>query len=941
MAIESVKNVKELRRRQGGTMAGARPWSLALRTAAAWLLLMMLGAVCSPAADHVTTLHSGWRMLAASDVAADGDAISQPGFDASRWLPIHTMPATVLQVLEDDGVYKNLYFGANLESEVPHDLWKKQWWYRTRFAVPTGSEVYSLIFKGINYRADIWVNGHEVANRSQVAGMYQSFEFDVTRFVKPGEDNALAVRIIPEQALPDVNGVELADSWLDWINWNFIGYQDPAKHHYISFVPDRNAGIWKRVELSSTGRVVIRNPYVETRLPLPRLDEARLTVYCDLKNESNGPEEGTLQAQISRAGKPAIEIEKHVALPPNSMRQVAMDPAGYPQLTVSHPDLWWPYTWGKPSLYKLQLQFTAGGKVSDAKSIPFGIRQVQQFRDTDEQFPSVGRGGNFYLKVNGKDFLIRGAVYTPDLLFKHDPQRDRAIMAYTKDLGLNMLRWESKIADDDMFALADREGVPVMVGWMCCMQWEKWPQWSAEDQWVARQSLKAQIRNLRYHAAAFIWANGSDGLPPDSVLKDYHRILAGLHWQNAVVDTVSSFKRDATGNAMWSGIHMEGPYSWRPPYYWFNGQFPAPRGSCAEQGDNEVIPPYESLKKFIPAEKLWPINDVWYFHAGANNGNNTLATIRAVVDHRYGPSASAQEFAKKAQLAHYEETRAQFEDFAASGWTNHKMTLYWMLDNHWPSFFGHLFDYYLEPGGAYFGAKQGLRPLTVVFDGYATGERKTARVYAVNQTPSEQAGLKVSVKYYNLDGALKVHREQSGITLQPSTSRQVLTLEKQQGLTPVYFVRCQLYDATGKERADNVYWQSATEDDLGGPGHHNAFLLRPKQWADFTPLNTMPRAQVAVSGEALTQGSETHARITLSNGSNAVAFFLRAEVSNQADGDEILPITYSANYVTLFPHESRIITAAFSQGNAAGGKLFVRVEGYNVGAASAALSSQH
>ena len=106
---------------------------------------------------------------------------------------------------------------------------------------------------------------------------------------------------------------------------------------------------------------------------------------------------------------------------------------------------------------------------------------------------------------------------------------------------------------------------------------------------------------LRPHASVFIWANGSDGLPPVPVRQQYHQILSDLHWQNATVDTVSSFAKDANGDHLWDGIHMEGPYSWRPPTYWFSGEYPAPRGACAEQGDNEHIPTLESLKKFIPS----------------------------------------------------------------------------------------------------------------------------------------------------------------------------------------------------------------------------------------------------------------------------------------------------------------------------------------------------
>ena len=186
-----------------------------------------------------------------------------------------------------------------------------------------------------------------------------------------------------------------------------------------------------------------------------------------------------------------------------------------------------------------------------------------------------------------------------------------------KDLGINMLRWESKISSEHIVELADEQGIPVMFGWMCCNQWEKWDQWSEEDHRVASESLRSQILMLRPHASAFIWANGSDGRPPEPVRRSTARIISELHWQNAVVDTVSSFAKDANGERLWDGIHMEGPYSWRPPTYWFGGKYPATRGSAAEQGDNEHIPTLESLKKFIPADKLWPINDTWYMHAGA------------------------------------------------------------------------------------------------------------------------------------------------------------------------------------------------------------------------------------------------------------------------------------------------------------------------------------
>src|SRR5216684_2867094 len=481
------------------------------------LTVILLGRPFSSAqSPNLTELESGWKITSANSISGDESLISQGSYDASRWYAVKHMPATVLQILEENGVYKNLYYGMNLAT--PGDLWKQDWWYRTTFAAPAGRDVYSLIFKGINYRANIWLNGHKVANRATVVGMYDAFEFNVTQFIQAGSPNVLAVKVTPEQSLTGENGIELGDSWLDWINWKYLGYHDPEKHLDIPFVPDRNAGIWKRVFLSSTGAVTIRNPYVASDLPLPATSPATLSVYCDLINNTSKPVSGVLYAEISRPGKATIKFQRDIQLLRNASQEIAFGPADYSQLSVADPDLWWPYRWGKANLYQLKLSFKVkdSDEMSDSTAIEFGIRKITQRRDSDNSFPEIGSGGNFYLQVNGRDYLIRGGVYSPDLLFRSDSERDATIMHYAKDLGLNLLRWELKIADDSMIERADREGMPVMLGFMCCAQWEHWDLWNTEDQWVARASLRARIRELRSHPSVMIWANGSDGLPPDS-----------------------------------------------------------------------------------------------------------------------------------------------------------------------------------------------------------------------------------------------------------------------------------------------------------------------------------------------------------------------------------------------------------------------------------------
>lgn len=866
---------------------------------------------------NVLEISKGWQLASANKVTESGKIISGQSYSTASWYPIRRMPATVLEILEEDGIYPNLYYGMNLLTKVPQDLYKQDWWYRTTFTAPANRTTYWLSLPGINYRAEIWLNGKRLADSSQISGMYAAHELNVTDTIRPGEMNTLAIRVTPEQKVQDVNGVELADSWFDWINVKYLGYKGPLKNadHEVSFVPDRNAGVWKPVSLRSTGALKLSNPLVNTDLPLPRTDSATLTVFANVTNGTAQPVEGRVVGEILLHGRPSIHLEQSVLLKAGETREVSFDPDRFPQLRVMHPELWWPYTMGKPNLYDLHMKVLVGDLASDTESIRFGIRKITQHRDQDHEFPNVGKGGNFYLQVNGKNFLIRGAVYTPDLLYRYDPDREAAQLHYVKDMGLNMLRWESKISSEHIIELADEEGIPLMFGWMCCNQWEKWNQWDAEDHRVAEESLRSQILMLRSHAAVFIWANGSDGLAPEPVRSTYHKILQNLNWQNATVDTVSSFARAPNGDRLWDGIHMEGPYSWRPPSYWFAGRYAAARGACAEQGDNENVPAFESLKKFIPANALWPIGENWYFHGGSHQGNSELLNTQNAVDRRYGPSKNAEEFSQKAQLGLYEDTRAQFEDFAANGWANHKMTLYWMLNSPWPSFFGQLFDYYLKQGGAYYGAKKGLRPLSVVFDYYATGDHTHANISIVNQTLTSRHDLRVRIRIYDLMGNVRYDKQSNNLSVDAQGVMQALSLPLLRNLTSTYFVRCELFDGAERRLVDNVYWQSTTRDDVGDPSNDSAFDLKQASWADMTALNTMPQVPLQIHPKFVGSAASGNVDVVLHNTTRHIAFFERVEITDGKDGNEILPITYNDNYVTVFPGETVTIHANFSNSN--------------------------
>src|SRR6476646_3944743 len=264
--------------------------------------------VAAPAsrADGDIILREAWRVQSSAKVSSAAEAISISGFDASSWYKT-SAPNTVFAVLVENGVYKNPYFGMNLRSvpgvsyaigsefanqEMPADSpYAVPWWYRKEFEVPAqfkGKTVW-LAFRGINYRAEIWINGKKLAGSDQVVGAFRRYEFDVTQYVKAGAKNVLAVEV----SAPHAN--ELGITWVDW---------NPTP-------PDKDMGLWQEVVLSATGPVAIRHPAVETKLDLPAIDHAHLTVRAELQNASNAPVKGTLHGSILGTTSP-IEFSQAI-----------------------------------------------------------------------------------------------------------------------------------------------------------------------------------------------------------------------------------------------------------------------------------------------------------------------------------------------------------------------------------------------------------------------------------------------------------------------------------------------------------------------------------------------------------------------------------------------------------------------------------------------------
>ena len=852
-------------------------------------------------------LADGWMLQSSSKVDQSGETLSKAGFQPKGWYPV-SVPTTVVSALVKHKILPDPMFGMNLRQfpgvsypiganfsnlpMPPDSPYLVSWWYRKTFTLPAdykGKTVW-LNFRGINYRANIWMNGKQIAKSDDVAGAWRTYEFNVTGIAKPDLENVLAVQVFAPTEK------DLAITFVDW---------NPAP-------PDKNMGLWREVFLTVSGPVGLRYPTVISHVDAT--GNAQLTVTALLKNASKEAIHGTLRGAIDQ-----IEFAQDVELGAGENKDITFDPGKFPQLNLPHPRLWWPVHMGKPELYSLKMEFVVSGRISDHSETHFGIREVTSELNADQRR---------VFAINGKKILIRGGGWTPDMLLRESSQRLADEFRYVLDMGLNTIRLEGKLETEEFFERADREGILVMAGWCCCDHWERWGEWSPQDFDIAKASLQDQIYRLRSHPSVVMWLNGSDNPPPPDVEEMYLAVEKQLLFPNPVVSSATAKPTSVTGD---SGVKMTGPYEYVAPSYWsedkIDGSHHCNPGGCGgaygfntETSPGPAVPPIESLRAMLPKDHLWPIDDWWNYHAGGGQFKD-LHVYTDALTARYGKAETLEDYALKAQLMNYEGIRAMFEAYSRNKYTSTGV-IQWMLNNAWPSMIWHLYDYYLRPGGGYFGAKRALEPLHPL---YSYDDHS---VWVVSSRYDDVPRLKLTTKIYNLDMTEKFSQESSVDAAADSTNK-VLTLPVLTDASPVYFLVLRLEDSTGKLVGSNFYWLSTKPESLDWE-KSNWFTTPTSSFADYTALSQLPTANLKIASRTERQGEESVTHVAVENPGKALAFFVHLKVDKGKGGEEILPVIWEDNYFSLLPGEKREVTATYRTAELGSSKPDVEVSGWNV-----------
>ncbi|MFL6303344.1 MAG: glycosyl hydrolase 2 galactose-binding domain-containing protein [Candidatus Sulfotelmatobacter sp.] len=866
-------------------------------------------------------LHNNWFVQSSAKVTDTGAVISAPGYSHAGWLQTN-IPATPLGAEFDNNLVPSPYVDENaaqiagtcydVTTNYANVAWcngspygPTPWWFLNQFTLPStlaGQRIY-LHFDGINYRANLWVNGTQIASNTQMVGTYVRYEYDITNVAVIGGNNAVALQITG----PNGGNQELAITYVDW----------------QLMAPDRNEGVWRDAWITNSGAVNVRDPQVQYTVASD-LSSAALTVTAELSNPTSVSVSGTLSGTITPGN---ITFSQPVTLAARASHQLfTFTPASNSQLNIASPRLWWPAKLGPQNLYQATVQFSIAGALSDSQSFNFGIRKL------DTGLGPVDPSGNQWrwFKINNQPFVIKGGGWAYDMLLKYDfdPVQLQEQLQYALDMGLNTMRFEGKMEDQTYYDLADQYGILLMSGWCCCTSWEQWKNWSTESQTVANSSLDTQMRELRNHPSAFLWLNSSDLLPPAANEQQEVNVEKADNWPNIVVDMANYGTSTVTGL---NGIREGGPYEWEPPNYFYNNTTQGlARGFVDEASVGPMIPPMESMIAGLIENPInYPEDSTWDYHMGGTPFSS-LTVFNSAMNSRYGTPTDRNDYMRKAMVMDYEGWRVQHEAYEINKTGTNGRTgdasvgmIDWMFNKGWFSLHWQLFDWFYRPGPAYFATKKADEVTHIAWD-YGGLNGGPGTVYVTNDDYTTHTGLTATVDVLNFN-LTNMYHSTTGVTAGAASSTRVVTLPTIANLSTTYFINLKLTDSSNNVVSQNFYWYSTTPDAVRNSCKW--YFCAASKSANLTSLATLPGVTVAHTD---TIGA-TSVNTTLTNSSSSLAFLIRARVLDSA-GNEVLPVWWSDNYITLLPGQSRNLIATYFNNAAPPSGATVHLDGFNVNA---------
>lgn len=844
-------------------------------------------------------LRNNWSVNSSFVVKQSGDILSSAKAITKGWYPT-SIPATVLTALVRNGIYPNPYSGMNnmripdgndeynkkydllKYSHIPnHNPWKDPYWFRTEFEVPqtfSGKTIW-LNFAEINYRAEVWVNGQKIADSKNMEGMEQLFRYDVTKVVKPGAKNFLAVAIYPvdvpglpgDEPLTPLGqpGTNMGDGMISksYTKWDALGWDwQPA-------VRDRDMGITEDVFLSVTNPIEIQDVYTASKLALPDTTSANILISANVVNHSTQPMSGTVKATLS-INDESFTFEKPVSIEANGTLPLKWDGRSISQLQLKNPKLWWPFGYGQQNLYTLKLEVIANGTAQSVSETKFGIREVESYVSAKERV----------YRINGKEIYLKGGNWVIDMMLNWTAKRYEDEILLTRNANLNILRvWgPTGVPPQAFYDAADKYGVLIWQDFLNDF-WgtlrNKTGYTTADD--VYQRATIAIVKKYRNHPSLVIWCGGNEGPNPreelitKEILPKYDGLASRQYLKSSNAD----------------GVHGGGPYNTLSPEEYFTNRKLA--GFSSEIGPSGV-PVFESVMKFMPnigsnyMPERFPLDGVWAYH-DANDwpggDSRKFSSYDNLVRNQYGApiatdESGVKEYLAKAQLVNYEVYRASIEAINRHLWGNASGILLWKSNSSWPSMAWQVYDWYMQAHAGYYGCKSAGEPLHIQIN------RDKLDINVINTLHKNFYNLQVKAVLLNKD-LKETWKKEMKTSLAPLcnfTPGWIVPLTEETS-----FLKLTLADELGKVLSENFYCLSTTNN--------------------YKSLSQLPTPIISGTVTKVVADGRTTYQLKLTNTGTTLAYQVACKLQGKESGNELLPTLWSNNYMSLLPGESKTVEA--------------------------------
>ncbi len=641
------------------------------------------------------------------------------------------VPGGVALDLQRNKIIPDPFYGKNAQA----CQWMKNsvFWYKKRFRLTPHASRLFLRLKGVDYESDIFLNG---AHLGWHIGMFSQQLYEITPHMK--EQNELLVRLDKLSRYKRREHTLRAQFSYGW-----------------DFAPCiLNPSIWDDVEVVACNKVLIENAHIKTignRVQGIGYSEKNTEVQFFLTLNSSDNLTAQLKIKICPANfkDKSLEFERAIEIKKGVQTHHII-------LTMENPKEWNPWDRGFPHLYKAEISLHQGNAILDTVSEKFGFCDVALQKHPQDKTEGPG----WIFVINGKREFLRGTNWVPCDVFygRITEETYRKHIQMAKEAGVNCIRlWGGGLKEKQAFYdICDEEGMLVWQEFpFACIMTSSAPKEEAFLR-LTEQEARAIVRDLRNHPSTIMYCGGNEFSfkRNQHIIKLLERIVQEEDGGRPF-NPVSPVYGESHNYTVW--------HAFAPVTNYENDLSPFP----SEFGVQSA-PSVETLKKFIPEDKLFPVKpNLLYkpFDFGLSYPHLLEPRIKKIPKNTATENATYWGYHHAQLLKHFhylrifgknlskltldefvaltQKLQCAMLQFAIEHYRRGKYytggVMFWQWDEPWPAICWSVVDYYGNPKPAYEMLKKSLyAPILISLKfprkKYRQGEHFTINPFVINDT---------------------------------------------------------------------------------------------------------------------------------------------------------------------------------------------------------------